>query len=570
MGLSTTTRPRRQRAVSDSLQSPEGPAPGAPPARARETSVVKSAGVVGALTLASRVLGYVRDAVLANRFGASGAFDAFVVAQTIPNLLRRLVAEGALQTAFVPLLAAEREAGGLPAMRRLSAAVLGLLIPVLLVLVALGGLFPRALVDVFAPGFDLARLEQTERMTMIMMPFIFFVSLQALAGGALNLEGHFAAPAGAPVLLNVAVIVMSLGAGAWFDAPIEAAAWGVLLGGALQLALQVPALRRHGLLVRPRWDLADPGVRALLRRMGPQVFGVAVYQLNLLVVRQIGSYLPAGQLSCYYNATRLQEFALGVFAVSVGVAALPMLSTHAARGDHDALLTTFRRAIRVTNFVTIPSAVTLVFTSTPVVDVLFRHGAFGVEAARTTADLLAILGLAIVPIGVARVVVPTFYALGDTRTPVWGATASLLATYGLGRLLGTRYAIHGLTTATTVAAIVQVAVLVLWLRRGLARARGGAAADGRDAPQLPIWSHALRATLAAVPGAALAGWLFSRIALPELSKPLAACVLFAGLAAAGVAYLGAAKLFRLEEVDLVLGSILRRLRKRRPGGASPL
>jgi putative peptidoglycan lipid II flippase len=539
VGLSTTTRPRRQRAVSDSLQSPEGPAPGAPPARARETSVVKSAGVVGALTLASRVLGYVRDAVLANRFGASGAFDAFVVAQTIPNLLRRLVAEGALQTAFVPLLAAEREAGGLPAMRRLSAAVLGLLIPVLLVLVALGGLFPRALVDVFAPGFDLARLEQTERMTMIMMPFIFFVSLQALAGGALNLEGHFAAPAGAPVLLNVAVIVMSLGAGAWFDAPIEAAAWGVLLGGALQLALQVPALRRHGLLVRPRWDLADPGVRALLRRMGPQVFGVAVYQLNLLVVRQIGSYLPAGQLSCYYNATRLQEFALGVFAVSVGVAALPMLST-------------------------------LVFTSSPVVDVLFRHGAFGVEAARTTADLLAILGLAIVPIGVARVVVPTFYALGDTRTPVWGATASLLATYGLGRLLGTRYAIHGLTTATTVAAIVQVAVLVLWLRRGLARARGGAAADGRDAPQLPIWSHALRATLAAVPGAALAGWLFSRIALPELSKPLAACVLFAGLAAAGVAYLGAAKLFRLEEVDLVLGSILRRLRKRRPGGASPL
>lgn len=564
--------------MSESLQSPEGPAP---TARARETSVVKSAGVVGALTLASRVLGYVRDAVLANRFGASGAFDAFVVAQTIPNLLRRLVAEGALQTAFVPLLAAEREAGGLPAMRRLSAAVLGLLIPVLLVLVALGGLFPRALVDVFAPGFDLTRLEQTERMTMIMMPFIFFVSLQALAGGALNLEGHFAAPAGAPVLLNVAVIVMSLGAGAWFDAPIEAAAWGVLVGGALQLALQVPVLRRYGLLVRPRWDLADPGVRALLRRMGPQVFGVAVYQLNLLVVRQIGSYLPAGQLSCYYNATRLQEFALGVFAVSVGVAALPMLSTHAARGDHDALVTTFRRAIRVTNFVTIPSAVTLVFTSTPVVDVLFRHGAFGKEAAETTAELLAILGLAIVPIGVARVVVPTFYALGDTRTPVWGATASLLATYALGHLLGTRYAIHGLTTATTVAAIVQVAVLVLWLRRVFARARDGAARArdpngvgtapvGRDAPRLPIWSHAIRATLAALPGAALAGWAFARLALPELSKPVAAIVLFAGLGAAGVAYLGAAKLFRLDEVDLVLGSILRRLRKRRVGGASPL
>lgn len=544
--------------------------PPAVTAESTEGAVVRRAGVVAFFTLLSRILGYARDAVLANVFGATATFDAFVVAQTVPNFLRRLVAEGALVIAFVPLLSEERQRGGVPAMRAFSGAVVGALIPILVGLVAVGVLFPGFVVDVFAPGFDAERRALAETLTQIMMPYIFFVSLMAVAGGALNVLGSFAAPAAAPILLNVAIIGFTVLARDLFAEPIVAVAWGVTVGGVLQLLLQLPALARRDLLVGPRWAPGDPALRTLLKRMGPAVFGVAVYQINLMVIRQVGSFLPDGQLTCYYSATRLQEFALGVFAVSVSVAALPTLSEHAAAREWYRLSGTFRRALRVTNFVTVPATLALLVLSGPIVGVLFRHGQFSAESARITADLLVILGAALVPIGAVRVAVPTFYALGDTRTPVVGAVVSLLTTVGLGFALGRSYEIWGLTFATSAAAVTQLLVLWAMLRGTLRRRIAEDTAAGRvldrptpRAPEPGVVAHALACTLAAAPGVGLAAWLAHQRVWDGGDNVAGALLLFPLIGATVLGYFGCAKLLRIPEADLVLGAVLRRVRRRR-------
>lgn len=519
-------------------------------------TVAKRAGVVAVFTLLSRVLGYVRDATLANLFGASAAYDAFVVAHTIPNFLRRLVAEGSLVITFVPLLAEERRRGGRPAMRSFFSSVLGILIPVLLLLTAAGVLFPEPLVTAFAPGFEPERAEIAVRLTRIMMGYIFFISLMALAGGALNTEGVFAAPAAAPVLLNVAVIGFALGLREYFDAPIDAVGYGVLLGGVLQLALQLPALARRGLLVVPRIELRHPALLELLRRMVPAIFGVAVYQINIMVIRQIGSYLPSGQLSCYYNATRLQEFALGVFAVSVSVAALPTLSLHAASGDFARMRATFRRALLITNFVTIPSTFGLLVLSAPIVGVLFRHGAYGTDAAVMTAELLILLALAMVPVGAVRVIVPAFYALGDTKTPVYAAMASLAATFIIGHAVKEAYEIHGLVAATSIAAVIQAGLLFGLFRRAIRRRSPGEVLPSVGGPSLP--SHAIRTAIATLPGAAAAFFLAERLDWYAVGKLQGASLLLGLLVVVGLSFAFLARLLGLEEIDLVLGAVRRR------------
>ena len=466
--------------------------------------LARRAGTVAAFTLGSRVLGYARDAALANIFGAGVAFDAFVAAQTIPNALRRLVAEGTLMIAYVPLLTEEREKGGLIAMRRFTAAVLAALIPVLVLLVSLGVFFPEVGVKMFASGFGPERAELAAHLTQIMMPFLFFVSLVAVASGALNTVGIFAAPAAAPICLNIAIISCVLFFNTYFEQPIYAAAWGVLLGGIAQLLLQIPFLVRKGLLVAPSLELSHPAVRELGRRMLPAVFGVGVYQLNIIVIRQIASFLPHGQLSCYFFASRLEEFALGVFAISISVAALPTMSDHAARKDASALLQTFGRAIRATTFITVPAMAALFVLAVPIVGTLFSHGHFDDTAARTTSSLVQIMAFALVPIGAVRVIVPTYYAFGDTRTPVLAATASLLTTAGVGAGLSPIFQIHGLTLATVLAASIQLLILSWLLTQ---RLREQMRAEGSEGVMREAILHAIRCVTAVVPAALIVGWL---------------------------------------------------------------
>ncbi len=540
--------------------------------------LARRAGVVAAFTLGSRVLGYVRDAALAHAFGAGGAFDAFVAAQTIPNVLRRLVAEGTLMIAYIPLLAEEREKGGLPAMRQFTSAVLGVLIPVLLILVGLGLAFPQAAVALFASGFDPARAEMAAELTAVMMPYLFFISLVAVASGALNTVGVFAPPAAAPMLLNVSIIGVTYGFASWFEPPILAAAWGFTVGGVAQLLLQIVPLARRGLLVVPRIDLRHPALRSLGARLLPALFGVGVYQLNMIVIRQIASYLPGGQLSCYFYATRLEEFALGVFAVSIGVAALPTMSDHAARRDAGALEATFRRALLATQFITVVAMAGLFILAEPIVGTLFRHGRFDASSAALTADLVRMMSLSLVPVGALRVMVPTYYALGDTRTPVLAAAASLATTAGLGLSLGPWLEIRGLTLATVVAAIVQASLLAFWLRGRLKRAfapvsspqpiqaplpaaelRSGP--DGRQNPPGLI-GHGLRCLFAVAPPALLAAAMVR--GFPWLDGPSPTGVLLLG-AAGSVLVVGygliAARL-GVSEPAAVLAAAKKRWRRR--------
>lgn len=520
--------------------------------------MARRAGVVGLFTLGSRVLGYIRDAVLAHAFGAGVALDAFVAAQTIPNVFRRLVAEGTLMIAFVPILTEVKSRDGHEAARRFVGVVTGALLPVLIGLTAFGVFAPGLLVEAFAGGFDAERAVLARDMTRVMMPYLFFVSLVAVAGGALNAYGVFAAPAAAPMLLNVAIIGVVVLFRDRFADPIVAAAWGVLLGGVLQAALQLGPLLRSGLATLPRWSPSDPDLRRLLRRMGPALFGVGVYQLNLIVIRQIASHLPSGQLSCYFYASRLEEFALGVFAVSISIAALPMLSQHAVDRDRAAFLRTFDQALRGTLFVTVPATAVLVTLGEPVVGTLFRHGAFGVEAAALTVRLLQILGVALVPIGFVRVLVPTYYAVGDTRSPVWAALGSLVTTLVLGLSLGWRHEVAGLTVATTAAALVQASLLGLWLRNRVFGSVGEHAEGARFS--LP-YGHLLRCSLAIAPWVGLMAWASGKVDWYGADPGVRATALGIGLGILAAAYLLSARLLGVAEVGLLVGAVRRRLRR---------
>lgn len=538
--------------------------------------IAKRAGIVAGFTLLSRLLGFVRDWVMAHFFGASAAQDAFIAAQTIPYTLRRLVAEGSLMIAYVPLMCEAEEEGGIEAMRRFTAAVLGLLVPFLIVLVGLGMLFPGVWVDLFSAGFDAERRELATQLTRLMMPFLFFVSLTAVASGALNARGIFGAPAAAPMLLNLSLIV-----GAWlghrsFSVPIEAVGYALSVGGALQLLLQVPFLMRAQLFVGLRFAPREPRLRTLLSRMGPAVLGVAVYQLNIIVIRQVASFLPGGQLSCYFLASRLEEFALGVFAVSVSIAALPSLSKFAAQKDKAGLLRTYKQAIQATNFITIPAAVGLLVMATPIVGVMFRHGRFTAEDAALTAHLVQIMALAIVPIGWVRITVPTYYALGDTKTPVWAAGASLLTTASLSALAYERFEIQGLTTATLIAALVQAFLLKRWLNKRILEALGDAAsaeapseqteaqapAQAKEAPKtLSVGRHMALSFLAILPGAILVFPVAKLINWYDGTHLLHILTLAVSIGAVAILYFILGKRFGLAEPEMILGMLKRRLRR---------
>lgn len=537
-------------------------------------TIARRAGVQSAFTLLSRVAGYVRDAVMVNIFGAGVAYDAFVVAQTIPNMLRRLVGEGSLMIAFVPILSAEKRAGGLPAMRRFSSAVLGALLPLLTGLVLLGMIWPDLPVRLLAAGFDPERAELARALTRLAMPFLLFISLTAVASGMLNVQGVFGPPAAAPIFLNLVMIAGAFVGAAWFSVPILAVAVAMSLGGLAQLLLQLPFLTRVGLLVGPRWLPDHPGLRTLLTRMGPAVFGVGVYQLNLVVIRQIASSLPAGQLSCYYAASRLEEFALGVFAVSISIAALPTLSDHAARGDQAAVVATYRRAVRATNFITVPSAVGLFVLAEPIVGVLYRHGRFSLESGLLTADLLRIMAVALIPIGLVRVTVPTYYAFGNTRTPVVAATASLFATLGFGLALKSSLEIAGLTLATLAGALAQVVVLGVRLRPSMRAALGRGprpedaedqkrpadrAAAPEDSPS--VVGHAARCLVAIAPAAVVVFFLAQQRTWMEGGNLVGAGWLAAYISIAGVGYAAFGGLLKIEEVHLFWNLIRRRMRR---------
>jgi len=431
--------------------------------------VIKAAGVVGAATLFSRILGYLRDAVIAWYFGAGHSTDAFIAAFRIPNLLRRLFGEGAIGNAFIPVLTDYLAKDGKDEGWRLARSALFVLSILLAALSIFGILLAPLIVKVIAPGFfdSPGKIPLTITLTRIMFPYIFFIGLVALCMGILNVFGHFAAPALAPVLLNLAMICSVIFICPYLSNPIMGLAIGVIIGGVLQLVFQLPFLIRKGLTLRLNGKLFHPGLKKIGGLMPPIIFGGAVYQINVLVGGLLGSLLKEGSVSYLYFADRLVQFPLGIFAIAAATAVLPSLSRQAAVNDIEALKDTFGYAVRLILFLTIPSMVGLLILREPIVALLFQRGEFSLLATRLTAQALLYYAIGLGAFSAVKIVAATFFALKDTRTPVIMAFVSIVTNIVLGIILMRPLAHGGLALATSLASFLNLGLLVVALRSKL-------------------------------------------------------------------------------------------------------
>lgn len=438
--------------------------------------VTRAAGIVGAATLISRVFGYVRDMVLASFFGAGVAADAFIAAFRIPNLLRRLFGEGSLSIAFVPVFTAAMTTGDREDGLRLAISALKLLLVGLTMVALTGVVAAPAIIHAVAPGFadSPEKMALTVVLTRIMFPYVVFISLVALCMGILNVMGHFAAPAVAPVLLNLSMIGALVITARFSDSVtvrVIGLAVGVLVGGVLQLALQLPYLVRHGIHFWKRSGIWHPRMKAVGLLMLPTIFGAAVYQVNILVGTLLASLLPEGSVSYLYYADRLVQFPLGIFAQAAATAVLPSLSRQAAVNDHAGMGATVGHAMSLVLFLTIPAMVGLIVLREPIVTLLFERGAFDGRTTRLTSDALLYYALGLWAFSAVRIVVSTFYALQDTRTPVKTATVAIAANVVFGVVLMGPMKHSGLALATTLASILNLTLLVMGLRRRLGGVR---------------------------------------------------------------------------------------------------
>ena len=461
------------------------------------TSLVKSIATVGSNTLLSRVLGFVRDLVLARVFGADAATDAFFVAFKIPNFLRRLFAEGAFSMAFVPVLSEYRARAGFADLKRFVDDVAGTLGTVLLGVTLLGMLGAPLVILVFAPGF----LGQGEKYTLavdmlrVTFPYLFFISLTAFAGGILNAHQRFAVPAFTPVLLNLSLIGCALWLAPRMETPVMALAWGVLLAGIAQLGFQLPFLGRLRLLPIPRLAPRDEGVRRIVRLMVPALFGVSVTQINLLLDTLIASFLVSGSISWLYYSDRLVELPLALLGVALGTVILPNLSRRHAEQSAEKFSATLDWALRWVLLLGLPAALGLLTLAGPILATLFHSPAFTrVDVLSAERSLMA-YSLGLMGFVLIKVLAPGFYARQDTRTPVRIGVIAMLANMALNIALVFPLAHAGLALATTLSASLNAFLLYRILRR-----------EGVYTPR-PGWRRlATRSAFAALAMAGLLVW----------------------------------------------------------------
>lgn len=393
-------------------------------------NLLKTLATVSGMTLLSRILGFVRDFVIARSFGAGMATDAFFVAFRLPNLLRRLFAEGAFSQAFVPILAEYKNRRGETETHRLVDHVATLLFLALLVVTVLGIALTPFLIYATAPGFaaDAGKFALTVELTRITFPYILFMSLVALSAGVLNTWSRFALPAFTPVLLNVSFIAMALLAAPWFDPPVMALAWAVLLGGMLQLAIQLPALAKIGMLPRFSFALDDPAVRRILKLMAPAVLGVSVSQISLVINTIFASFLPSGSVSWLYYADRMMEFPAGLLGAALGTILLPSLSKFHADEKPAEFSSLLDWGLRMTLILTLPAALALALLAVPLLATLFQHGAFAAADVLQTRSALVAYSIGLSGLILVKVLAPGFYARQNIRTPVKIALLTLAAT----------------------------------------------------------------------------------------------------------------------------------------------
>ncbi len=436
---------------------------------AEHNRVARPAGIVAFFTFLSRILGLVRDMVVAFCFGSGLAADAFFVAFRIPNMLRRLVAEGALIASFLPVYVDYLENREPQEAQRVVNIIFTLLTLILIGIALLGILLSPWIIKLFAPGF----LEYPEKFNLavalnrILFPYIFFVSLVALCMGVLNAKGHFAAPAAAPILLNVFMISGALVFSRWIHPPIYGLAIGVLIGGLFQLLLQLPALAGKKVIIRPCFSLRDPAVNRIGRLFFPAAFGAAVYQLNILVSNILASFLPGGSISYLWYASRLLEFPLGVFGVALATAAFPSLSQQSSRKDTVVFKKILEDTMRLVTFITLPAMVGLIMIREPIVQILFQRGAFDASTTLQTANALLYYSLGMWAIAASRIFVSGFHSLQDTITPVKVSIIVFIANVIFSLLLMGPMKHCGLALANSLSAMLNIVMLLFCFHRRL-------------------------------------------------------------------------------------------------------
>jgi putative peptidoglycan lipid II flippase len=405
--------------------------------------------------------------IVAALFGAGFGTDAFFMAFTIPNLLRRFFAEGSLTAAFVPTYSDVYHRQGDASAEKVANICWTLLLLVMAVVTLFGVLASPLLVRIIGFGFAAVegKLALTDFLSRLMFPYIFFVSLLALLTGILNVLGHYFVPALSPVFLNLAMIACAILLAPHFEVPITGLAIGVLLGGVLQLLMQFPVLRRHGVRLRLDFNFNHPDVRRIAGLMIPGIIGVAIYQINVVVTRLLASFLPEGSVSYLYYGQRLFEFPQGIFIVSLATAVLPAMSRQAALGEDQGVKDSLRFALAMIMVVTLPASIGLILCAEPIFSLFFFGGAFAAQDVAGAALALAAFAPGLLFVGISRVVVPTFYSMKDTRTPVWISACTLLVNVLLGLLLMGPLGHGGLALALTLSSVVNAVLLVWALRR---------------------------------------------------------------------------------------------------------
>ena len=396
-------------------------------------NLLKALAAVSSMTLLSRILGFVRDTVVARAFGAGIATDAFFVAFKIPNLLRRLFAEGAFSQAFVPILAEYKNRRGETDTRLLVDHVSGLLALALAVVTLLGIAAAPLIVYVSAPGFAATpdKFALTVDLLRITFPYIFFISLVSLAGGILNTYSRFSVPALTPALLNLTFIGFALLGAPYFDPPVKALAWAVFCGGVLQLAFQVPFLLRLKMMPRFKLNFRDAGVWRVMKQMGPAVFGVSIGQISLLINIVFASFLVSGSVSWLYYADRLMEFPTGLLGVALGTILLPSLAKHYANQSLDEYSKLLDWGLRLTLMLALPAAAALAVLAVPLIATLFHYGQFSVHDVMMTRNALVAYSVGLLGLILVKVLAPGFYARQNIRTPVKIAIIALAATQAM-------------------------------------------------------------------------------------------------------------------------------------------
>ena len=429
-------------------------------------NLLKALAQVSSMTLLSRILGFVRDTVIARSFGAGMATDAFFVAFRIPNLLRRLFAEGAFSQAFVPVLSEYKNLQGAEATKDLVDHVASMLAFVLLIVTVIGIIAAPLIIYLSAPGFSAKpdKFQLTVDLLRITFPYIFFISLVAFAGGILNTFSKFSVPAFTPVLLNLSFVFFALVVAPHLAAPVTALAWGAFFGGLLQLAFQVPFLLKLKLLPRWRLNFQHPGMRKILRLMGPALFGVSIGQISLLISTIFASFLAAGSVSWLFYADRLMEFPAGMLGVGLGTILLPSLAKHYQSKNAAEYSKLLDWGLRLTLMLTLPAALALALLAVPLVTTLFHYGQFSAHDVWMTRNAVVAYSIGLTGLILVKILAPGFYAQQNIRTPVKIGVVTLLVTQTLNCVLILPLQHAGLALATGLGACFNAAFLFYKLR----------------------------------------------------------------------------------------------------------